>query len=117
MWYSLLLFFYKFTCIITFMAWFQDSSQIKGSGYISYPALSAKIGLFQKKIQTGKLKTYFFERAHGTKLHPWKFLKIVLDPLMNPRNSTFLIDLWNFHILFFQYSWKSYVLSPQVGFF
>ena len=33
-WYWLLLFFWEFSSIIPFMVWLQDSSQIKGRGYI-----------------------------------------------------------------------------------
>ena len=38
-WYSLLLFFGEFACIILFMVWFQGSSQIKGRGYIFVPSI------------------------------------------------------------------------------
>ena len=33
-WYRLVLFFWEFSSIIPFMAWLQDSSQIKGREYI-----------------------------------------------------------------------------------
>ena len=33
-WYRLLLFFREFSSVIPFMVWLQDSSQIKGRGYI-----------------------------------------------------------------------------------
>ena len=58
---------------------------------------------------------------------PWKFQGQNPRPmeiphqffLSTPGNSTsFLIDPWNFHILFFQYPWKFYVLNPPCfGFF
>ena len=38
-WYRLLLFFQEFASIILFMAWIQDSSQIKGSGYTFVPSI------------------------------------------------------------------------------
>ena len=37
---------------------------------------------------------------------------------ITPRNSTsFLIDPWNFHILFFKHSWKFHVFNPHVWVF
>ena len=80
-----------------------------------------------EKKQTGEggggLKTYFFENPpwnfsfftlpleipYKAKLHPWKFHKIVLDPLKilrpktkTPKNSTlcFLLHPWKFHFVF-----------------
>ena len=38
--------------------------------------------------------------------------------LITPGNSTFLINTWNFHILFLQYRWKFHVLNrPCLDFF
>ena len=91
--------------------------------------------LFQKNIKQGGLSTYFLEKSPGifhfitlpleipnkTKLHPWKFHKIMLHPLeitrpktntwrklqivfsflVTPGNFTsFLINPWKFHMLF-----------------
>ena len=76
-----------------------------------------------EKIQTGGLRIYSFENPSGisnfltlhleipdkTKLNPWIFHKIVLDPLdilkpktKTPGNSTlfFLGHPWKFHFLF-----------------
>ena len=75
-----------------------------------------------EKIKTGVMRIYFFEKLPGifhfftlplkipdkTKLNPWIFHKIVLDPLETPKpktktpeNSTsFLINPWKFHMLF-----------------
>ena len=43
-WHRSLLFFPKFTFIIPFMVWFQDSSQIKGRKYIFILGSSVTIG-------------------------------------------------------------------------
>ena len=70
------------------------------------------------------------------KLHPWKFYKIVLDPLKIPRqkpspleiphyfflinlesSSLFLINYWKFRILFFWYPRKFYIAALTVCFF
>ena len=59
-------------------------------------------GYYRKKKQTGELRTYFFENLpeifhiftlfleipDKTKLNPWKFQKIVLDPLETLRPKT-----------------------------
>ena len=62
---------------------------------------------------------------------PWKFCRVVWHPLeisgsktkshgkytsflYTPGNSTsFLIDPWNFHMLFLQYPWKFHVFNPR----
>ena len=82
-----------------------------------------EIGLFQKKSKHGGLRIYFFKNSHGifhfftlplkipdkTKLNPWIFHKILLDPLKisrpkskTPGNSTliFLGHPWKFHFVF-----------------
>ena len=92
----------------------------------------------------GGLRIYFFENPldffnfftlplevpDKTKLNPWIFHKIVLDPLEIPRpktktpgnstlllitlgNSTsFLINPWKFHMLFLWYPWKFHIHNP-----
>ena len=71
-----------------------------------------------------------------TKLHLWKFYKIVLDSLKIPRpktkspgnftlfflvtlgnSSLFLINSWKFHMLFFWNPRKFYIPPPTVYFF
>ena len=102
-------------------------------------------GLFQKKKQGG-LRTYFFEKtldiflfffasleiSGKTKLHPWKFGKIMYFTslgnfkaqksrplemsheflLVSLGNSTlFLVSPWKFCMLFLEYPWKFYILT------
>ena len=66
----------------------------------------------KKKKKTGGLRTYFFENVpeifhiftlpleipDKAKLNPWKFHKIVLDPLetLRPKNQ----NPWKFHTIF-----------------
>ena len=101
------------------------------------------IGLFQKKSkQGGWVYTfgifYFFtlplEISDKTKLSPYIFHRIVLDPLEVPRPKTkqtpgistlffpghpleipfcfyCLINPWKFHMLFFGYPWKFHILE------
>ena len=90
-----------------------------------YYNITKVIRLFQKKSKQGSLRTYFFEKKtpeifsfisstleilFKTKLYPYKFRGTVLHALEIPRpkmktgNSIpFSFDLWNFHMIFFQY--------------
>ena len=94
-------------------------------------------GRGREYIFFGRKKVWSFvissmEIPDKTKLHPWKFCKIVLHPLeisgpktkhpckfhMNfswsyPRNSaSFLINPWNNHIVFLQYPSGNSMSSP-----
>ena len=79
---------------------------------------------------------YLWKTPDKTKLNLWIFHKLVSDPLEIPRpktkthgNSTlfflgypwnftsFLINLWNFHMLFLWYPWKFHILDPPVWIF
>ena len=80
--------------------------------------------------------TLTLEVPDKTKLNPWIFHIIVLDPLeiLRPKiraleiphyyflitlgNSTsFLINPWKFHMLFIWYPWKFHILDPPVWIF
>ena len=98
-------------------------------------------GLFQKKLKQGSwgytflkplelfiLFTLPLEIPDKTKLNPWTFHKIVLDPLEIPHyfslvtlgNSTsFLINPWKFHMPFLWYPWKFHIypLPPVLFWF
>ena len=71
-----------------------------------------------------------------TKLHPWKFYEIVLDPLKMSRpkpspleishyffsitlgnSNLLLINSWKFHMLFFWYPRKFHIPLPLFNFF
>lgn len=108
-------------------------------------------GYSRKNLNRRGFRTYFFEKISGifrfvtlaleirdkSKIHPWKFYRIVLYflkiPKWKPRpteiphdfflttcgnSASFLIDLWNLHILFFLYPWKFHLLNhPCLDFF
>ena len=42
---------------------------------------------------------------------PWKFQELFLNTL--GISTSFLIDPWNFHMLFLPYSWKLHLLKPS----
>ena len=92
-------------------------------GILAEPEIANLSWAIPEKIQTGGLRIYSFETPSGisnfltlhleipdkTKLNPWIFHKIVLDPLdipkpktKTPGNSTlfFLGHAWKFHFLF-----------------
>ena len=77
------------------------SSGLSGIGVKRKFLWSTDIGPFWEKTKQGELRTYFFENPlefiffsllleipDKTKLHPWKFHKIVFDPLETPRAKT-----------------------------
>ena len=76
MWYQPLLFFWRFSSIILFMVWLQDSSQIKGRGYIFMSSIvcwcSAEVIFFQLKAE---YLVFHFLDLDGTILNLFK-LKI-----------------------------------------
>ena len=83
------------------------------------------IGLFQKKSKQGGLRMYFSEKPHRIfrfPCYPWP-MEIPNEFLLNtPGNPTsFLIDPWNFDMLFLQYPWIFHVLNhpepPCLDFF
>ena len=95
-------------------------------------------GLFQKKLKQGSWGYAFFkplglfifftlplEIPGKTKLNPWTFHTIVLDPLEIPHyfflvtlvNSTsFLINPWKFHMPFLWYPWKFHIYPLRLRF-
>ena len=98
----------------------------------------SNVGLFQKKPKQEGLRIYIFwkknpgifrfvtlplEIPEKIKFHSCKFFKthrkftwFFLDH--HSRNSTyFLNDPWNFHSLYFQYSWKFHVVNLPVWIF
>ena len=83
MWYRPLLFFWGFSSIILFMAWLQDSSQIKGMGYIFMSSIvcwcSAEVIFFQLKAE---YLVFHFLDLDGTILN-----------LIKPK----IKKCWNFH--------------------
>ena len=70
-WYWPLLFFWEFFSIIPFMVWLQDSSQIKGRGYIFMSSIVcwrlAEVIFFQLKA---KYPAFHFLDLDGTILPP-----------------------------------------------
>ena len=107
------------------------------------------MGYSRENNKQARLRTYFFERipwtfrfvtlpmdiTKKTKLHPWKFPKILLHTLGIPKHpktktqfhmkflyhpwnsNSFLLDPWNFHMLFLHsILLKFHVLNPHCCF-
>ena len=112
-------------CHIFYNGLFQKTNKQTNSGSWGHTFLKNPPGIFH-------FFTLPLEIPDKTEHHPWKFCKVVFHPLeipspktktpgnstwffflVTPGNSTsFLINLWKFHMLFLWYPWKFHIFNP-----
>ena len=114
---------------VTTLDWaFPERIQIGGEG-------GGRLRIHFFEILPWNFLSCHLEIPEKTNFHLWKFSKSVWHPLENPRSNprpietphqfflnteiflefstSFLIDPWNFHMLFLQYLWKHHALNPS----